>query len=104
MTRGVKRFSKFQLPSSYGLLNLRSSVGANLALIHKETGLDPLAAGSGQLRAAPLTADTVVVPEVDKWQVLYLWQLLAGRLQAHYTADTATEDRMTVLINSLVVN
>ena len=44
------------------------------------------------------------VPEVDKWRVPYLRRLLAERLLAHYTADTTTEERLTVLINSLVVN
>ena len=84
--------------------DLRSSVGANLDLIQRQTGLDPWAAGPGQLRAALLAADTVAVPETDKWRVPYLWRLLAERLQAHYAADTTTEDRLTVLINSLVVN
>ena len=84
--------------------DLRSSVGANLDLIQRQTGLDPWAAGPGQLRAALLAADSVAVPEVDKWRVPYLWRLLAERLQAYYAADTTTEDRLTVLINSLVVN
>ena len=84
--------------------DLCSSVGANLDLIQRQTGLDPWAAGPGQLRAALLAADSVAVPEVDKWRVPYLWRLLAERLQAYYAADTTTEDRLTVLINSLVVN
>ena len=84
--------------------DVRSSVGANLALISRETGLDPWVAGPGQLRAALLAAGTVAVPQVDRWRVPYLWRLLAERLQAHYTADTTTEERLTVLINSLVVN
>ena len=84
--------------------DLRTSVGAILDLIQRETGLDPWAAGPGQLRAALLKRDLVAVPEVDRWRVPYLWRLLAERLQAHYTADTTTEERLTVLINSLVVN
>ena len=66
--------------------------------------MDPWGAGPGQLRAALLAADSVPVPEVDKWRVPYLRRLLAERLLAHYTADTTTEERLTVLINSLVVN
>jgi hypothetical protein len=84
--------------------DLRSSVGANLALIRRETGLDPWAAGPGHLRAALLAADRVEVPESDVWRVPYLWRLLAKRLQAHYTADTATEKGLQALIDSLVVN
>ena len=53
---------------------------------------------------ALLAADSVEVSDVDKWRVPYLWRLLEERLQAHYAAETTTEDRLTVLINSLVVN
>ena len=84
--------------------DLRSSVGANLALIRRETGLDPWAVGPGNLRAALLAADRVEVPEGDEWRVPYLWRLLAERLQAHYAADTVTEKGLQVLIDSLVVN
>ena len=84
--------------------DLRSSVVANLDIVQRETGLDPLATGPGQLRAVLLAANSVVVPEVDKWLVPFLWRLLAEGLQAHYSADTATEERLRALINSLVVN
>ena len=46
----------------------------------------------------------VVVPDMDKWRVPYLKRLLAERLQAYYTADTLAEEKLTVLINSLVLN
>ena len=84
--------------------DLRSSVGTNLALLQRETGLDPWVIGAGHLRAALLAADKVVVPDVDKWRVPYLERLLAERLQAYYIADTLAEEQLTVLINSLVVN
>ena len=84
--------------------DLRSSVGTNLALLQRETGLDPWVIGAGHLRAALLGADKVVVPDVDKWRVPYLERLLAERLQAYYIADTLAEEQLTVLINSLVFN
>ena len=68
--------------------DLRSSVGANLALLQWETGLDPWAIGPGHLRAALVAKDIVVVPDVDKWRVPYLERLLSQRLQAYYKADT----------------
>ena len=84
--------------------DLRSSVGTNLALLRQKTGLDPLVIGPGHLRTALLAKDRVVVPDRDKLQVPYLERLLAERLQAFYAADTLAEERLTVLINSLVVN
>ena len=84
--------------------DVRSSVGANLALIRRETGLDPWAVGPGHLRAALLEADRVEVPPGEEWRVKYLWRLLAERLHAHYTADIETEERLQELIDSLVIN
>ena len=84
--------------------DLRSSVGSNLALLRQETGLDPWVIGPGHLQTALLAKDRVVVPDRDKWRVPYLERLLAERLQAYYRADTLAEEKLTVLINSLVVN
>ena len=53
---------------------------ASTYVIQWQTGLHPWAAGPRQLWAALLAADTVTVPEVDKWRVPYLWRLLAERL------------------------
>ena len=63
--------------------DLRISVGANLAHLRQETGLDLWAAGPGKLQAALLAADYVVVPQEDKWRVPYLCWMLAERHQAH---------------------
>ena len=84
--------------------DLRSSVGTNLALLQRETGLDPWVVGPGHLRAVLLDKARVVVPDQDKWRLTYLERLLAERLQAYYAADTLTEERLTVLMNSLEVN
>jgi hypothetical protein len=84
--------------------DVRSSVGANLQLIGRESGLDPWAAGPGQLRSALLAADTTEVPPGDEWRVPYLQRLLSERLQAHYRADTSEEKRLKILIDSLVIN
>ena len=84
--------------------DLCSSVGTNLALLQRETGLDPWVVGPGHLQAALLAKERVEVPDRDKWRVPYLERLLAERLQAYYIADTLAEEQLTVLINSLVVN
>ena len=97
-------FPKVNIVAQLAVRDLRSSVSANLDLIQRETGLDPCAAAPGPLRAALLKRDLMTVPDVDKWRVPYLWRPLAERLQAHYAADTTIEDRLTVFLNSLVVN
>ena len=83
---------------------VRSNLGANLALVKTQTGLDPWMARMGQLRAALDRADRVAVPEADSWRVAYLRKLLAQRLQAHYSADKHEEERLQTLIDSLVIN
>ena len=84
--------------------DIRSSVGANLALVRAETGLDPWVAGRGELQAALQAADRAPVPQQDSWRVPYLGKLLAARLQAHYAAESEEEQRLKSLIDSLVVN
>ena len=84
--------------------DLRSNLGANLALVRQETGLDPWLAGRGELRAALQAADRAPVPQQDSWRVPYLGKLLAARLQAHYAAESEEERRLQSLIDSLVIN
>ena len=45
--------------------DLRSSLGANLALVREETGLDPWVAGRGELQAALVAAELAPVPQLD---------------------------------------
>ena len=84
--------------------DIRSNLGANLALVREETGLDPWVAGRTELRAALEAADLAPVPQQDSWRVPYLGKLLAARLQAHYAADSEEEQRLQSLIDSLVIN
>ena len=84
--------------------DVRSSLGANLALVRDETGLDPWVTGRGELRAALEAANKAPVPQQDSWRVPYLGKLLAARLQAHYAADSEEEQRLQSLIDSLVIN
>ena len=63
-------------------------MSANLALIFRETGLDPWASGPGHLVAALLAADRVEVPTEEEWRLLAEW------LQAHYSAYTSGAHRL----------
>ena len=84
--------------------DLRSNLGANLALVQEETGLNPWLAGRSELRMALEAANQAPVPQQDSWRVPLLEKLLAARLQAHYDANEEEEQRLKGLINSLVIN
>ena len=84
--------------------DVRSNLGRNLSLVRETTGLDPWVARPGQLRAALNLADRREVPEMDLYRVPLLQKLLGQRLQAHYMTNVKEEERLTALINSLVVN
>ena len=84
--------------------DVRSNIGKNLTLVRETTGLDPWVARPGQLRAALNLSDRREVPELDFYRVPLLQKLLGQRLQVHYMTDVEEEERLTALINSLVVN
>ena len=84
--------------------DVRSNLGKNLSLVRETTGLDPWVARPGQLRAALNLSDRREVPEMDLYRVPLLQKLLGQRLQAHYMTNVEEEERLTALINSLVVN
>ena len=60
--------------------------------------------GKGQLKAALGRATRNEVPECDYWRPELLQKLLTARLQAHYSADLEEEERITSLIDFLIVN
>ena len=84
--------------------DVRSNLGKNLSLVRETTGLDPWVARPGQLRAALNLSDRREVPEMEFYRVPLLQKLLGQRLQAHYMTNVEEEERLTALINSLVVN
>ena len=84
--------------------DVRSNLGKNLSLVRETTGLDPWMARPGQLRAALDLSERREVPEMDLYRVPLLQKLLGQRLQAHYMTNVEEEERLTALINSLVVN
>ena len=86
-------------------LDVRSSLGKNLALVMEASGgLDPWVASTGQLRAGLPRSERREVPEANFWRVGLLQKLLAERLLANYAADAENEKRLESLISSLVQN
>ena len=84
--------------------DIRTNLGSNLALLQRETGLDPWVTGKGQLDTALKKQARVNVPDQDGWRVPYLRKLLSERLRAHYSSDQQEEKRIQSLIDLLVVN
>ena len=84
--------------------DVRSSVGANLALLREETKLDPWTCSSGQLRGALGQAEKCAIPAADVWRVAYMRRLLGERRQHYYAGDNEQEQRVQSLLDSLVVD
>ena len=90
--------------ASLAARDVRSNLGANLALIRRETGLDPWVVGPCQLKQALESAELADIPETDRWRIPYLNKLLSQKLEAHYNGDLHEEKNLRSLIDSLVVN
>ena len=84
--------------------DVRSTIGANLALVRSVTGLDPWTTGRNVLRAGLEAAKRAPVPPMDEWRIPALEKLLAATLTANYRADQVETDRLGELINSIVIN
>lgn len=84
--------------------DIRTSLGSNLALIRRETGLDPWTVGRGHLCQVLKEKAKVKVPEGEGWRVTLLQKLLCERQRAHYSGDEPEEKRLQGLVDSLVVN
>ena len=93
-----------QVLSRYLARDVRSVTGKNLQYVAEVTGLNPWTASQARLKAALVAEDTVQVPLQASWRVPYLCSLLGQRGAAHSLALEDEQDRLTELINSLVIN
>ena len=82
----------------------QSVTGKNLLLVQELSGINPWTATPGRLKAALQAEEVVDVPALDMWRLSYLSSLLRQRGEAHYLALEDDEQRITDLINSLVIN
>ena len=82
----------------------QSVTGKNLLLVQELSGINPWTATPGRLKAALQAEEVVDVPALDRWRLSYLSSLLRERGEAHYLALEDDEQRITDLINSLVIN
>ena len=84
--------------------NVQSVTGNNLRYIEALSGENPWTVSSNRLRTALTVQELVEVPEQDIWRLTYLRSLISQRREAKFEAEEAEEERITELINSLVIN
>ena len=82
--------------------DIRTTTGANLDLIRRETGLNMEVARTGQVREK--LAKQATVPEEDIWRMRYLARLLSERGEAYYKSEDEEVTRLSGLIDSLCIN
>ena len=82
--------------------DVRTNIGANLRFISENTGLDPWAYGLRRIREELDNRTYKVVPENERWKIPYFQKIISERLFAFYNGDRENEDKLTMLIQSLV--
>ena len=112
----LTRYSKFfnslrhsaskevQVLSRFLARDIRSVTGRNLQLILDVSGLNPWTDSTAKLRDALTASEVVDVPPQDRWRLSYLGSLLSQRRSAYNLALDTEVERLSELIDSLVLN
>ena len=80
--------------------DIRTVTGSNVALVRRETGMEPTLCSLGGLKKE-LRRNIAIVPDMDRWRVQYLSSLLSDRGEAHYTGNEWEVEKLSVLIDNL---
>ena len=84
--------------------DIRSTTGNNLAIVEAASGLDPFSYGSRRLKEEISKKEIVPIPEMDRWRLPYLTNLLEQRQMLSYFGRTDEANEISKLIDSLCVN
>ena len=84
--------------------DVQSVIGNNLRYIKAVTMLNPWTVKQKRLREVLVAVETVEVPNIDRWRLPCLVTLLNEKRNAHLAAMEDEEERLSGLINSLVIN
>ena len=87
-----------------GARDLRTTIGQNLDLIRRVTGLDPWCVSQQTLRSVLMQTESEEIPAGDEWHCQFLVKLLDTRLAHHCAGNTEYGIYLQSLIDSLVVN
>ena len=84
---------------------VRSTMGKNIRLITEFSGRDPWTDSpvSVSLKAGLVAAETVDIPDADKWRVSYLGLFLEQRQKWHYLGAEEEEANLQKLVASLCI-
>ena len=84
--------------------DIRYVTGRNLQLILEVSGLNPWTASTAKLRDALTASEMVEVSPLVRWRLSYLGSLLSQRRSAYNLALDTEVERLSDLIDSLVLN
>ena len=85
--------------------DIRTTLGSNLSLIERESGLNSWTASPTDLKKALLENSNICIPDEDKWRIPFLKKLLTKRLELKYMSDsTDAKELLNSLIYSLSIN
>ena len=112
MCRYVNFFSSLKRSASWEVQvlarlmsrDIRSVTGRNLLYIYEASCLSPWSNSSKRVGGALVAGEVVQAPPQDEWRVPYLASLLSQRRAAHNLALDLEVERLTLLIDSLVIN
>ena len=112
LTRYVKYFQSLRKSASWEVQvlarflarDIRSVTGRNLQHILDASGHNPWSAPQSRVRGALAAGERVEVPPQDSWRLPYLGSLLSQRRTAFNLALDTEVDRLSELIDSLVIN
>ena len=77
---------------------------ASLCLLTNESGLNPWLSSPNLMKRRLRENDVALPPSQDNWRLEFLRKLLAARQMAHYECQDDTEQQISDMINSLIIN
>lgn len=84
--------------------DLQSNLGANLSNIEALTSKNSWTMTKHKCKMILAGEEMSKVPTADLWTLILLTRLLTERLEAYYGRDNDDYDRLSFMINSLVIN
>ena len=84
--------------------DLRSNLGANLANIETLTYRNPWTMTKYECKMILSGKEKSQIPAADIWRLKFLDRLLTERLGSYYSGDQDDYERLSLMINSLVIN
>ena len=95
---------ELQIAARISARDIRRNLGGNVRLLHDITGVNPWDARTTVMKRMLKREEVISIRDDDVWRLPYVRKLLGERLMAHYEHEVEKEERLQILINSLVIN